>query len=84
MTVLHTQPFGAAPAEVFSAPNPSAVRAKYGSLVAALFGSTRRYQGYYIEIRGSNQKPYIRRSVSFVTGSGRLWESQSLGVSSSR
>lgn len=64
---------GAAPAVVVTTSDVSTLAASYQSLVADLFGDPPRYQGFYLEIRGPDGKTYVRRSVSYVTGAGRLW-----------
>ena len=76
VSVFHVN--GTAPAVVLTAPDISSVAANYQTLTDDLFGATPRYQGYYLEIRGAGGRPYVRRSVSFVTGSGRFWVDPSL------
>lgn len=79
-TVTVFRAVGAAPAVVLTAPHPAAVAAQFHRLEDALFGSPRRYEGYYLEIRRENGKAYIWRSFSSLTGTGRLWLDPSLGV----
>jgi hypothetical protein len=71
LTIFHAP--SPAPAVVVTAPDIAKVAANYQSLVNDLFGSTPRYVGYYLEIRGPDSKTYVRSSTSFLTGSGRLW-----------
>jgi hypothetical protein len=72
------RPLGAAPAVVLTAPDISTVASKFRTLEDALFGSRPRYEGYYLEIRGNNGKPYVERSASYLTGSGQLWTDPSV------
>lgn len=68
--------WGAAPAVVLTAPDVSTaahVSAKWQALQDALFGSGPRYEAYYLEIRYANGTPFVRRSLSFLTGAGQLW-----------
>ena len=76
LTIYHV--LGTAPAVIVTEPDITKIASSYGSLVDDLFGSPPRYQGYYLEIRGPDGSPYIRRSVSFVTGAGRLWRDPSM------
>jgi len=70
---------GAAPAVVLTAPDIRAAAANYESLAEKLFGSTPRYEGYYLEIRGKDGKPYVWRSISYLTGVGSTWIDPSIG-----
>jgi hypothetical protein len=70
---------GAAPAVVLTAPDIRAAAANLSLLEEKLFGSTPRYEGYYLEIRGKDGKPGVFRSVSYLTGAGALWIDPSLG-----
>lgn len=69
VTIFHA--LGAAPAVVLTAPDISTAMAKSQSLLTALFGSRPRYEGYYIELRTEDGKPYVEKSASYLTGSGR-------------
>jgi hypothetical protein len=70
---------GAAPAVVLTAPNIHAAAANYGAWGDTLFGSTPRYEGYYLEIRGKNGKPYVWSTVSYLTGDSSGWIDPSIG-----
>jgi hypothetical protein len=76
LTIFHAA--GAAPAVVLTAPNIWTVWSKFGSLKVALFGDPHWYQGFYLEIRGENGKPYLRESQSFRTGTGQGWNDPSV------
>lgn len=69
---------GDAPALVLTTPNFAAVAPQYNSLVNSLFGSSPRYQAWYLEIRGSDGTPDLRSSASFVTGTSRFWVNPSV------
>jgi hypothetical protein len=71
VTIFHA--WDAAPAVVLTASDIAIVAAKFQSLEDALFGSRPRYEGYYLEIRRENGRPLVRRSVSYLTGAGRVW-----------
>ncbi|HEY2355679.1 MAG TPA: hypothetical protein VGH79_12355 [Gaiellaceae bacterium] len=70
---------GAAPAVVLTVPNIRAAAANYESLAEKLFGSTPRYEGYFLEMRGKDGKPHVWRSVSYLTATGQLWIDPSVG-----
>jgi hypothetical protein len=76
VTVLRV--LGAAPAVVLTVPDIPAVASRFQPLEAALFGRRPRYQGFYLEVRGKNGKPYIRGSQAFRTGDGQSWVDPSL------
>ncbi|HTZ05541.1 MAG TPA: hypothetical protein VMB53_07275 [Gaiellaceae bacterium] len=64
---------GASPAVVVRTADISATAPRVGQLIDDLFGTTPKFEGYYLELQGPNGTPFVRVSASFRTGAGRLW-----------
>ena len=72
---------GAAPAVVLTAPHIRSTAANLGTVEERLFGegSTPRYEGFFLEIRGTDGTPHVWRSVSYLTGVGSLSIDRAIG-----